>query len=69
MKNKIEALRTARGLSQADFARLLKITEQTLIAIEKGKYTPSLALAFRLAKYFEQNIEDVFLYEETTDEI
>jgi len=49
-------------LTQEDLAREIGITRQTIIAIEKGKYNPSLELAFRIARYFEVSIEDIFVY-------
>ena len=49
-------------LTQEDLAREIGITRQTIIAIEKGEYNPSLELAFKIARYFEVSIEDVFVY-------
>jgi len=49
-------------LTQEDLARKIGITRQTIIAIEKGKYNPSLELAFKIARYFEVSIEDIFVY-------
>ena len=51
-------------LTQEDLADKLKVTRQTIIAIEKGKYAPSLDLAFRIAEFFDVKIEDVFQYNE-----
>ncbi len=53
-----------KGLTQEDLARALGVTRQTIIAIEKGKYNPSLELAFKIAKFFKVKIEDVFIYED-----
>jgi putative transcriptional regulator len=64
MKNEIRGQRGERGLSQAQFAEALGVSRQTVIAIEGGRYSPSLALAFRMAKYFEMSIEDLFDPEE-----
>ena len=63
MKNELRAKREADGLSQADLAAAVDVSRQTINAIERGRYDPSLELAFRLAAYFDCAIEDVFTYE------
>jgi putative transcriptional regulator len=63
MKNAIRDLRATRGWSQAHLAELLDVSRQTVIAIETGRYDPSLPLAFALAKLFEQPIETIFFPE------
>jgi len=60
MNNRLKELRTDRGWTQADLAERARVSRQTIIAIEKGKFDPSLPLAFRLAKLFDARIEDVF---------
>ena len=60
MKNRLEALRKERGVRQEDLAQALGVSRQTVISLEKGKYNPSLALAFRLARYFALPIEEIF---------
>jgi len=60
MKNIIRDLRSKKGLTQEDLAEKLGVTRQTVISIEKGKYDPSLPLAFRIAKLFEKQIEKIF---------
>ncbi len=60
MKNRLRVLRAAREWSQADLAGRLKVSRQTVNAIETGKYDPSLPLAFAIARLFEQSIEDIF---------
>jgi putative transcriptional regulator len=60
MKNIIRQLRADRGWSQAHMAELLDVSRQTVIAIESGRYDPSLPLAFAIAKLFEQPIESIF---------
>ena len=60
MKNRLEALRREKGVRQEDLAQALNVSRQTIISLEKGKYNPSLALAFRLARYFGLPIEDIF---------
>ena len=63
MENRVEALRRQRGLSQEAFARALGVSRQTVSAIENGKYNPSLELAFTIADFFGQTIEEIFLHE------
>lgn len=60
MKNKLEMLRKERGIRQEDLAQALGVSRQTIISLEKGKYNPSLTLAFRLARYFALPIEQIF---------
>lgn len=68
MKNKLEELRRYAGITQEEFAKEMKVSRQTISALEKGRYNPSIILAFKIAKYFEMAIEDVFVYEEEEDE-
>ena len=60
MKNRLKVLRAERDWTQAHLASQLEVSRQTINAIEKGKYDPSLPLAFRIAQLFEMSIEDVF---------
>ncbi len=60
MKNRLRVLRAEQGWSQSELARRLDVSRQTVIAIEKERYDPSLPLAFKLAKVFEQPIEAIF---------
>ena len=60
MKNNIPARRAQLGWSQAALANILGVSRQTVNAIERGKYDPSLPLAFALAKAFDVSIEDIF---------
>lgn len=60
MKNKLEELRKARDMRQEDLAQALGVSRQTVISLEKGKYNPSLALAFKLARVFAMPIEEIF---------
>ena len=64
MKNKLKVLRANRDWTQADLAEQLRVTRQTINAIEKGKYDPSLPLAFKFAALFGLPIEDIFLPDE-----
>ena len=60
MKNRLEELRKQRAIRQEDLAQALGVSRQTVISLEKGKYNPSLALAFKLARYFGLPIESIF---------
>jgi len=60
MKNLIRNLRAERGWSQAHLAELLAVSRQTVIAIENGRYDPSLPLAFAISRLFQQPIESIF---------
>lgn len=64
MNNRIEELRKARGISQAEFAKLMKVSRQTISSLENGRYNPSIELAYRVAHWFGLTIEDVFIFEE-----
>jgi len=63
LKNKLDELRKLNGLTQEEFAKELRVSRQTISAIENGKYNPSLELAFEIALYFNKTIEEVFMYE------
>ena len=63
MKNKLDELRKLKGLTQEDFAKELRVSRQTISAIENGKYNPSLDLAFEIALFFSKSIEEIFIYE------
>lgn len=64
MKNRIAALRKSKKLSQEELAMAVGTTRQTITSIETGKYTASLPLAYKIAKYFGLAIEQVFIFEE-----
>lgn len=63
MKNRLRILRAERGWSQADLASRLGVSRQTINALETGRYDPSLPLAFRIARLFDEAIEAIFEYE------
>jgi putative transcriptional regulator len=63
MKNKLKVLRAQNDYTQADLATRLEVSRQTVNAIEKGKFDPSLPLAFKISKLFELPIEEIFLDE------
>ncbi len=60
MKNRLKVLRAERNWSQADLATRLDVSRQTVNAIETGKFDPSLPLAFKMARLFDQSIEEIF---------
>ena len=60
MENRVKALRTEAGLSQAELAEIVGVSRQTINSIEKERYVPSLPLALTLARYFESSVEEVF---------
>ncbi len=64
MKNRIQELRRERKIRQEDLAEAVGVTRQTIISLENGRYNASLVLAHRLARYFDMQIEDVFLFDE-----
>ena len=64
MENHIAALRKQRRLSQEELAQAVGVSRQTITSLEVGKYTASLPLAFKLARYFGCSIEDLFLFVE-----
>jgi HTH DNA-binding protein len=63
LRNNLDKLRKIKGLTQEEFAKELRVSRQTVSAIENGKYNPSLDLAFEIALYFNMTIEEVFTYE------
>lgn len=64
MKNRLEELRKQRGIRQEELANALEVSRQTIGSLENGRYNPSIQLAFKLARYFDLRIEDIFIYEE-----
>ncbi len=64
MKNRLEEIRRQRGIKQEELASILEVSRQTIGSLENGRYNPSITLAFKIARYFERNIEEIFIYEE-----
>ena len=64
IETKIQELRKANKISQAELADEMGVTRQTIISLEKGRYNASLELAFKIARYFGKTIEEVFIFEE-----
>lgn len=66
MKNRLKVLRAERDWTQADLAKALKVSRQTVNAIETGKYDPSLPLAFKISDLFDKQIEEIFENEQNS---
>lgn len=64
LKNRIEELRKEKGIKQEDLAVAVDVSRQTIGSLENGRYNPSIILAFKIARYFNMSIEDIFIYEE-----
>ena len=64
MKNHLEAIRKEKGIKQEELASALEVSRQTIGSLENGRYNPSILLAFKIARYFDMKIEDIFVYEE-----
>lgn len=64
MKNRLEELRKQRGIKQEDLANALEVSRQTIGSLENGRYNPSILLAFKIARFFNMSIEEIFIYEE-----
>ena len=64
MKTRIKELRAREGLTQEDLARLVGVRRETILFMEKGRYNPSLRLAYRVARALKSGIEEVFVFEE-----
>ena len=64
MKNRIEEIRKERGVRQEELAKSMGVSRQTISSLENGRYNPSITLAYKIAKYFDMTIEEVFVFEE-----
>lgn len=64
VKNRLEEIRKKQGIKQEDLATILEVSRQTIGSLENGRYNPSIILAFKIAKYFNMSIEEIFIYEE-----
>ena len=63
LKNNIESIRKSRKISQAELAEALEVTRQTISSLENGRYNPSINLAFKIARFFNMTVEEIFIYE------
>ncbi|MBQ6371815.1 MAG: helix-turn-helix transcriptional regulator [Oscillospiraceae bacterium] len=64
MKNRIEEIRSERGMKQEELAKALGVSRQTISSLENGRYNPSIGLAYKVAKFFGKTIEEVFVFKE-----
>ncbi len=64
IKNKLEAIRKDKKIGQEELAKAMSVSRQTISSLENGRYNPSIILAFKIAKYFDLLIEEIFIYEE-----
>jgi putative transcriptional regulator len=64
VKNRLEEIRKEHGIKQEDLAAALEVSRQTIGSLENGRYNPSIILAFKIARYFNMSVEDIFIYEE-----
>ncbi|ADB14358.1 helix-turn-helix transcriptional regulator [Gardnerella swidsinskii] len=64
MKNRLEQIRREKGITQEELADALEVSRQTVGSLENGRYNPSIILAYKIAKYFNLTIEEIFIYEE-----
>ncbi|WP_107586521.1 helix-turn-helix transcriptional regulator [Clostridioides difficile] len=64
MKNRLEEIRKEGGIKQEELASILQVSRQTIGSLENGRYNPSIILAFKIARYFDMSIEEIFIYEE-----
>lgn len=64
MKNRLEEIRKRHGIRQEELANELEVSRQTISSLENGRYNPSIVLAFKIARYFDLSIEEIFSYGE-----
>lgn len=68
MKNKLEEIRKENGITQEELARAVEVSRQTIGSLENGRYNPSIILAFKIARFFNLTIEEIFIYEKNENE-
>jgi putative transcriptional regulator len=61
MKNRLEEIRKQKGIKQEELATILEVSRQTIGSLENGRYNPSIILAYKIARYFEMSIEEIFI--------
>lgn len=64
VKNRLEQIRKERNIRQEELAEILAVSRQTISSLENGRYNPSILLAFKIARFFDMKIEDIFIFEE-----
>lgn len=67
MKNNLTKFRKEAGITQQELAEKMQVSRQTIIAIESGKFNPSVILAIKISRFLKRPIEEIFLYEEDDD--
>jgi len=68
MKNKVRIYRKGHGLTQEQLADIVGVSRQTIHLVEKGKFSPSIELAFDLARHFHTSVEELFVYDKEVEE-
>jgi putative transcriptional regulator len=68
VENRIEELRRTRAITQEELAEILDVSRQTISSLENGRYNPSITLAFKIARFFERTVEEIFIYGEQEEE-
>lgn len=68
MKNRLEEIRKQHGITQEELAEKLEVSRQTIGSLENGRYNPSIILAFKIARFFNMSVEEIFIYEEEENE-
>ena len=63
MRNRLEEIRKQKNITQEELAAALEVSRQTIGSLENGRYNPSIILAFKIARYFNMAIEEIFIYE------
>ncbi len=67
LKNRLEKIRKQHGITQEELAQKLEVSRQTIGSLENGRYNPSILLAFKISKFFNVSIEEIFIYEESSE--
>ncbi|MFW5890894.1 MAG: helix-turn-helix transcriptional regulator [bacterium] len=68
LMNSLKVQRAKLGINQAELGKLVNVSRQTISSIERGEYNPSVTLALKIAKIFNVSVEDIFIYEEDSDD-
>ncbi|HEL0597691.1 TPA: helix-turn-helix transcriptional regulator [Streptococcus equi subsp. zooepidemicus] len=69
MKNRLEEIRKQKGITQEELANALEVSRQTIGSLENGRYNPSITMAFKIARFFDLTIEQIFSDEEDQNEV
>lgn len=69
MNNRLEEIRKQKKITQEELAMILEVSRQTISSLEKGRYNPSIILAFKIARYFNMSIEEIFIYEGDDEDV